>query len=150
MKFTIGRKIGLGFSTILGIIIITGGYSIIQMRHAATNSRNLSDNYVPELAICDELLDGMAGANLNSRSFGLTSDSSYLTKCRTHLDEVDKTIKKAENLATNSLILVKLKEDLKTLTPLFNSYQQAVKDTEATAAELEKLNINSNASSLIY
>lgn len=142
MKFTIGKKIGLGFSTILGIITITGGYSIIQMRHAATNSRNLSDNYVPELAICDEFLDGITGANLNSRSFGLTGESSYLTECRAHLDQLDKTFKKAETLAANSSILVKLKEDLKTLTPLFNSYQQAVKDTETTSAELEKLSIN--------
>jgi CHASE3 domain sensor protein len=77
MKLTIGRKIGLGFSALLLILMGTGGYSIWVMRSAATDSHHLSTEYVPELDVADNLKSTMALVSLNARSYGFTGDGSY-------------------------------------------------------------------------
>jgi methyl-accepting chemotaxis protein len=139
MKLTIGKKIGLGFASLLLISGITGGYSIINMRHAVTNSRYLSDDYVPEMEVADRLGDAIALANLNARSFGLTGEASYLAKCRQALVEVTKAVKDTEALAERSTKLEKLKEQAKTAPGLLAAYQETIAETEKTDAELDQL-----------
>ena len=51
MKLTIGKKIGLGFTALLLILVSTGGYSILVMRSAASDSHYLASEYVPELDV---------------------------------------------------------------------------------------------------
>lgn len=140
MKLTIGKKIGLGFAGLLVILAGTGAYSIIEMKIAVTNSRYLSEEYVPELDVAQNLASSLAKANLNARSFGLTGDQdTYLPKIREGLAAVSKALQNAGDLATRAPRLVKLNEQVKTAPALFATYQKAIDDTTAVDAELDTL-----------
>nr|AUN37516.1 methyl-accepting chemotaxis protein I [uncultured bacterium] len=142
MKLTIGKKIGLGFASLLAILGLTGGYCIVNMRHAVVDSTYLSEDYVPELDIADKLGDAMGHANLNSRSYGLTGDPAYLEKCRAAIAQFDTAFKEAEALAAKTTKLVKLKEQMKTAPALYAAYVTAVNDTERAIKESKELQVS--------
>src|SRR5689334_19635284 len=109
MKLTIGRKIGLGFSALLLILVGTGSYSIFVMRSAASDSHFLATEYVPELEVADNLKSAMASLNLNARSFGFTGDRTYAEEARKAMAEVGIELDAADELATRSVKLTQLK-----------------------------------------
>lgn len=137
MNLTIGKKIGIGFGSLLIILAASGGYSIVKMKTAVVNARILSEDYEPELAIADHLQTSMAAANLNARSFGLTSDFEYHKKCLQGLEGVNAAIKEAEELAAKAPRLVKLNDQMKTAPAIYAAYAKAVADTAQVTAEKE-------------
>jgi len=144
MKLTIGKKIGLGFGAILVILGITGTYSSITMKQAATNSGYLSDDYVPALGLASTMQGQMATAALNGRSFGLTGDKVYLNECRKALIEVRSTVKEVGVLAGKSAKLVSLKEQIKTAPSLIDAYELGVNDTNALDDTMDGLLANAS------
>jgi methyl-accepting chemotaxis protein len=139
MKLTIGKKISLGFGAILAILAVTGGYTILTMKQAARSSGYLSDEYVPELTMAGNLQENLAAAALAGRSYALTSDKSYLEKCRKSLNGLDKAIKDTDALAGSSVKLIKLREQIQQAPALFHNYEQGMNDTEKLEDDLSAL-----------
>ena len=138
MKLTIGRKIGLGFSALLLILVGTGGYSILVMRSAASDSHYLASEYVPELDVADNLKSAMASLNLNARSFGFTGDRIYADEARKALADVSTQLDAADELANRSVKLTQLKTKLAQGRERFDEYQRAYEETEKAQAASEQ------------
>ena len=138
MKLTIGRKIGLGFTALLLILMGTGSYSILVMRSAASDSHSLATEYVPELDVADNLKSTMANLNLNARSFGFTGDRSYAEEARKGLALVSSQLSEADELANRSVKLVQLKSKLAAGRERFDEYQRAFDETEKAQASGEQ------------
>jgi methyl-accepting chemotaxis protein len=138
MKLTIGKKIGLGFTSLLLILMGTGGYSIVVMRSAATDSHHLSTEYVPELDVADNLKSTMALVSLNAYSFGFTGDRSYAEAARKGLSEVAGQLHEADELAARSTKLVQLKSKLAFGRDRFQEFQRAYEETEKAQAATEQ------------
>lgn len=137
MKLTIGKKISLGFASILLILVAIGGFSILKMQQAVTGSKHLSEDYVPELDIAARLQSAMTEVRLNGRSYQFTMEKSYLEKWRKALTGVRTAITEAQALADKTTKLVKLKEQVKTAPTLLASYEQLLTETEQTGDQLE-------------
>jgi len=144
MTFTIGKKIGLGFTSLLVILMATGGYSIVVLRSASTNSHHLATEYVPELELADGLKSTMAMASLNARSYGFTGDRTYLDNARKALVEVSKHLDDAEGLASRSTQLVQLKEKISSGRARFEEYQRAFDETEKAQLSAEQTRAAAN------
>jgi methyl-accepting chemotaxis protein len=134
MTLTIGRKIGFGFAALLGILMATGGYSIVTMRSAATDSGYLAKEYVPELEIADNLKSAMSVVNLNARSFGFTGEREFADATHKSLLEVKQHLKEAADLAQDSVKLVQLKSNIESSRQLFDEYERAFDETEKLQA----------------
>lgn len=137
MKMTIGKKIGLGFTTLLVILTLTGGYAIIRMRSAATGAKCLSNEYVTEWAGADKVIKALDEMMLNSRSYGFTGGKTYFDNVHKALDDMKPHIAELEGLAQRSTKLVKLKEQIGEVKTAAASYEQAFNETAAIVDELE-------------
>ena len=82
MKFTIGKKIGLGFAALLLILTVTGGYAILRMRQAAKAAQNLSASDIAEWGDSQQIYEPLNDLMLAARSFGFTGDKVYLESAR--------------------------------------------------------------------
>ncbi|HEU5080899.1 MAG TPA: methyl-accepting chemotaxis protein [Opitutaceae bacterium] len=138
MKFNIGTKIGLGFATLLTILLATGLFSIVAMEQAASRSRLLSTEYVPELDLTDRFNMAISRTNLAARSYALTGDTSYLEVVHKGMPEIDSVLNETAALAAQSTELVKLKESIGSGRELFSAYAKAVADTEEIMTDLAK------------
>lgn len=138
MKMTIGRRIGLGFATVLAILLVTGAFAVFQMTKAATGARYLSKDYVPEMAVATRLQAAAASAALNTRSFSLSGDNRYLELARKGLGDVAVAIKDAENLAVESTKLTKLKDEVAAGKAAFTTYSQLVEETDKVNTETDR------------
>jgi methyl-accepting chemotaxis protein len=144
MKLTIGRKIGLGFTSLLLILVGTGGYAIVVMRSSATDSHHLSTEYVPELDVADNLKSTMALVSLNARSFGFTGERSYAEAARKGIAEVASQLNEADELAARSTKLAQLKSKLAFGRERFEEYQKAYEETEKAQAATEQARAGSD------
>jgi methyl-accepting chemotaxis protein len=138
MTFTIGKKIGLGFTSLLVILMATGGYSIVVLRSASTDSHNLATEYVPELRVADGLKSAMAFTGINGRSYGFTGDRTFLESARKGLAAVATHLKETEDLASRSVKLVQLKEKIGSGRARFEEYQRAFDETEKSMNSVEQ------------
>jgi len=129
-SLTIGKRIYLGFSAILLILVLIGSYAILQMRSASTGAGYLTNEYIPEVGIAKRMLDGMTDVRVNGRSYQYTGDPSFLTKSREALGVVNAAIKELEELAAKSTKLVKLKADVEKAPQLSATYEQFLNDTQ--------------------
>jgi methyl-accepting chemotaxis protein len=143
MKLSIGKKIGLAFATLLAILVVSGGYSILKMTQAGKSSRHVSEEYLPEIKMTQELSTWVATAFVNARSFGLTGEAKYIERYRKAMAEVENAFKRGATLASNSTQLVKLKSDLEGSHVLLVSYSQMVEETVRLVAEQDKVHQDS-------
>ena len=133
---TLGRKIGLGFGGLILITALLGGMALNHMRTVRSDAHKLATEYVAEAQVAAEFNNALGRAQLDIRSYGFTTEASYLASGRTNLVEVHTWLESAQKLADAHPDLVKLREELKEITPLLASYEQAVAETETKNKEI--------------
>ena len=141
---TLGKKIGLGFGSLILIATLLGTLALVNMRSVSTQSQKLSTQFVPETQVAGNFGGALATAQLAVRSYGLTADNNYLETARKELSEVHVQLAAAQKLSDENADLVKLKEHLGEITPTLKEYEQAVDATETQNKEIitdrDKLN----------
>ncbi len=143
-NLTIGKKIALGFATLIFIAALLGGIAVFSMKSVQTQAQTLAEGFVPETQIAGNLQDAISRAQLGIRSYGFTADNTYLEDARKAIAEVHQYQQAAQKLADGHPELVKLRSDLKDLEPMLQDYENLIAQTEARnkdfAATREKLN----------
>jgi len=143
-NMTIGKKIALGFGTLILIAILLGGMAIYNMKVVQTQSQTLAEGYVPESEIADQLQFAFAKSALAIRGYWLSADNAYLVEARNHLAEVHAQMQAAQKLVDAHPELNKMRENLVALTPALQTYENLVDQTEAKNKDIlvgrDKLN----------
>ena len=129
-SLTIGKRISLGFATILLILVLIGGYAVVQMNSAATGAGYLSNDYIPEVAIAGRMQAGIADVRVHGRSYQYTGDPAFLKTCTEAVGVVKSAIKEFEDLAAKSTKLVHLKEQITKAPQLVSAYEQLLGETQ--------------------
>ena len=124
MKLTIGKKIGLAFTSLLLILTLAGGYGILKMRLAATGAKSLSDEYVAEWVAADKLLESLNDMMLNSRTYSLTGGKTYLDNVHKALIEMKPIIGELQVLSQRASHLARLKDQLTEVQQTATAYEQ--------------------------
>jgi len=125
----LGTKITLGFGSLIAIAVALGGVAIWRMDSAGTQATMLAREYVPEVAVANNVERKSLETMYEMRGYGLTEDEAYLTRGRQNLTEVNKYLKDAEGLADHSPHLVKLKGAVAEVTSGVAEYTGLVEDT---------------------
>ena len=143
-NLNIGKKIALGFGTLILIAILLGGMAIYNMKVVQTQSQTLAEGYVPESEIADQLQFAFAQTVLAIRSYGLSAETAYLAEARKHLAEVHAQMQAAQILADAHPELDKMRENLLALRPALQTYENLVDQTEVKNKDIlvgrDKLN----------
>ena len=134
----VGTKIAVGFACLIVISILLGGMSVFNMKKVQTQSTMLSEEYVAEVDIANELERYSLLTMYDIRGYGLTEDDKFLEGGRQSLQKVKDNLRKAKELADKSAHLVKLKADLPKAEATVLEYERLVNETQKLDVALDK------------
>ena len=138
----LGTKIVLGFSALLVIAIALGGIAVWRMWDVQAQSEMLATEYVPEVAVANNVERDSLLTMYEMRGYGMTEDETYLEKGREHLASVEKDLAEATALADRSPHLVKLKSAVGEVQAKVDEYEKLV---EATVEKNKAIDENRKA-----
>ncbi len=119
----LGKKLGLGFSIILTIMIALGVTAIVNMDLSSKGSNKLAKMYVPEVAAAIDIQKASLLTMHAMRGFNMSDEEAYWTESQNLLSEL-KTVhlKNAEALADKFPQLVKLRDNIVKATAAVEQY----------------------------
>ncbi|MEZ7197695.1 methyl-accepting chemotaxis protein [Pseudodesulfovibrio karagichevae] len=110
-NLNLGLKLGLGFGCLILIAAALGGLAIYDMLAVGEDSRQLAEEYVPEVAIASDLERAVLLTMYAFRGYSLTESEAYWTEGRKQLEETGGILRKATAHAEKYPRLGKLKQD---------------------------------------
>jgi len=139
MKITVGKKIGLGFASLLIILVLTGSFAILRMQGAADRARELSELYVKQLELSSALNSSNAQAGLAARSFSLSNQKSYADEANKYFDSGSDAVKSLEQFSKSHPELTGLSSSISDGRDAYDLYVTGFMETEEA---VERLNMN--------
>ena len=133
---TLGRKIAIGFGTLIAFAAILGAVAVLSMKSVERAAITLATEYVPETDIASNLESAIWELQLEVRSYGFTGEEKYLTAARTALKDVHSHLDQAQKLSDAHPDLVKLRGDLAALKPALAAYEKAIEETVVKNKEI--------------
>ncbi|HKI80538.1 MAG TPA: chemotaxis protein, partial [Pseudodesulfovibrio sp.] len=107
----LGLKLGIGFGCLILIAAALGGTAIYDMLVVSEDSRQLAEEYVPEVSIASQLERSALLTMYAFRGYSLSESQVYWTEGRKRLDETGEILSAAKAHADKYPRLVKLKQD---------------------------------------
>ncbi len=129
---SLGLKITLGFALLIVIAGILGMMAIWNMSRVETQSTMLAHEYVPEVAVANELRGASNRVMYEMRGYGFTEDTAYYDAGMKELAAVDAALEKARKLEEKSSNLKQLKGQLEIATRAVDAYKALVQQTVDT------------------
>jgi len=143
-NFTIGQKIGGGFTLLILLTAGLGGTALITMRAVRDKAKQLSTEFVPEAKLAVALNDAVSSTMLSARSYGLTADEKFRVETQKNLAEIQRAITPLRQHSDSHPNLVKLRGLLGEIDLAFANFSQRILETEtknqAITASRERLN----------
>jgi len=128
---TLGFRISLGFGFLIAIVLVIGLTGIINMRTASSDSSRLSQIYVPEVSIANDILQNVSQGRYYILSFSDLDDEASLVKAKKNFAELQTNLLKAEELG-KKYSLKKLLEHEKIAAKSLVDYMASVERSEKT------------------
>ncbi len=141
----LGVKIGLGFGILILIACALGGMAIVQMSTVSGDTERLAQEYVPELAIANDVERHAQLAMYAWRGFAYSGMEHFKAEGLKELDIVKKFIADAAAHAEKFVKLVKLKENAAIAKSRLEEYVKQATATETGITNAEKLQGTMNA-----
>ena len=132
-------KISLGFAAILLLAIALGTVALWNMNRVEHLSVKLDHEYVPEVAVANNVERYSLETMYEMRGYGLSQGKAYLDAGNKNLQEVKKYLEEAKQLSARSSDLIKLKEGVGVAETKVNEYEQIVSQTVAKNEEIANL-----------
>jgi len=149
-QMKLGAKIGLGFGVLLAIAALLGIVAIWNMDGVQEQSTMLAKEYVPEVAVANNIERMSMETMYEMRGYGYTAEDRFLEEGRKHLEKVKQHLKEAEDLSKEAVHLVKLKEHVGEIENGIEEYEELVNQTEVNNNALEEHHEELNKSAATY
>lgn len=129
-------KMGIGFGIVILLCLAIGGLAVLNMLQIQTQSKQLDEEYVPEVDIANNIERNSLQVMYNMRGFSLNFNKSYYELSQEFMDELNKYLDQAEQLANEHEGLVQLREDV---TVAKNNVAEYASLAEETASVIDEL-----------
>lgn len=134
----LGVKIGSGFALLLAIAITLGGLAIWNMATVKEQSTMLAEEYVPEVAVGNNIERFSLMTMFEMRGYGFTEEQSFLDKGHTNLQQVKNYLDEGQALAAKSPHLKKLKGAIDNVDEHLREYEDLSEQTITINAKMAK------------
>ncbi len=134
----LAAKIGLGFATLVIIAVLLGLLAIINMSRVNKQSTMLSQEYIPEVAVNNEVERYSLLTMYSIRGYGFTEEERFLKDGQASLENVKASLASARDLAAKSVHLVKLAGAVDAADKKVQEYGQLLEQTVALNKKLEE------------
>ncbi|WP_245611249.1 HAMP domain-containing protein [Solidesulfovibrio alcoholivorans] len=132
----LGFKIGMGFGGLILIACALGLLGVFNMRSVETTSASLSQQYIPETGIANEIERTSMLTMHAMRSYALSLDQKYRDQAKTETEAVRKALAQARELSAKYPSLVRLKADIPKAEAAAESYFALAAETETRIKSL--------------
>ncbi len=149
-RFGIGKKLILGLGTLIGISVVVGTLAILSMLSIQGNSMELSNQYLPEVLVVNEIERSTLKAMYNTRGYWLTGENSYYDEAMKNLQSLDKALADAEALLERSPKLVKLRENLPKAREFKATYMDLLAKTKAKTDQVAQSRVSMDAAAKAF
>ncbi len=144
----LGFKIGLGFGLLLLIAFALGTMAVVSMRRASVNATSMAREYVPEVALANDIERHVQLLMTAMQGYVLQYDPAYWNDA---LDELA-TIKKSLDAVTDHVSqypgLAQLKTSGESIRSQLEEYEGACKETEAVINDVKDVKKRMDAAAL--
>jgi methyl-accepting chemotaxis protein len=134
----LGLKIGLGFAALLTIAATLGILAIVNMSNVQTKSVMLEQEYVPEVAIANQIERSSFRTMYAMRGYGLTAEKSFLDNARENLQALHERLNKAKDLGDKSPNLKALKPAVEKVEKAVAEYERLTEETVSTNQKMDE------------
>ena len=141
---TVGKKISMGFSIILLILVILGSLSVIQMSSIKSKSGYLAEDYLPEVVLVSQIERDAREIMYEARGYAFTEKKDYFDLAKKSLKDLHEVFKKTEELANKSTKLVKLKTELPEAIKATKEYEELLEKTAKSIDDIDNTKTNMN------
>ncbi len=135
----LSKKMGIGFGILLLIAFILGGMAVWIMTRMAMESGVLSNEYVPEVKVANEMERSSLMTMYNMRGYAYTQEQRFLEQGMAYLEEVKTRLAAAEDLAAKSPHLDKLREAVKVVEDRVGEYEKMAEETVKRNDEIARM-----------
>ena len=135
-NMSLGMKIASGFLILIIISIALGAMAIYNMGAVETQSTMLAHEYVPEVAVANELRGAYKRVMYEIRGYGFTEDDVFYKDAQKEMAAVDAALEQARTLEANSPNLKALKGQIEVATKAVEEYKKLMEQTVETNAKL--------------
>jgi methyl-accepting chemotaxis protein len=147
----IGMKLTLGFGMVIFIALVLGAMGVWNMNTARYQASVLSDEYVPEVAIAQELRAASNRVMYQMRGYSLAESEDYYKLALEELKAIAKALEEGNQLAGRAEHLTALKGQLEIASKAVSEYEQLAIETKAgiDAMAIERGKMDSAAGAYI-
>lgn len=135
----LSMKIGIGFGALILIFSILGIIAIIRMKNVETESEILATEYVPEVSVSNNIERHALMTMYAMRGYTFTQDKRYLEDGKMSLQETERYIKTAKDLAERASHLVMLRSELEEIQQKTEEYKKLAYQTAEKNETLSRL-----------
>lgn len=146
----LGAKLSIGFGLLILLSMILGAIAVMNMSRISVKSNYLANEYVPEVIVSNNLERASLQTMFAMRGYGFTEQEEYYQEGREKLNQVKKYIQEAQELAQNSEVLVKLKENVDVVEKNVIEYESLVDETVETNAILTTTRENMDKAASLF
>jgi len=146
----LATKMGIGFGILLLIAFILGGMAAWTMTRMAGESATLSNEYVPEVEVANEVERASLMTMFNMRGYAYTREQQFLDQGLAYLEEVKAHLADAEDLAARSPHLTKLKEAIRVVGDRLAEYEKMARDTIKRNEVIDRMRDQMNVSAVNF
>jgi methyl-accepting chemotaxis protein len=125
----LGTKITVGFVSLVAIAVALGGLAIYSMKSVEGESIKLSEEYVPEVDLCNQVERNSLMTMYAMRGYGLSEEKRFYDAGMKSLAELDKWLGECEALAARAKSLTKLGPAVQKTKEAVQQYRDLVAHT---------------------
>ncbi len=150
-NYTIGQKIGFGFTIVVAIAVTVGVLAIWNMHAVKTDASELQKERVPELTVANRVEASALLMMYELRAYGLIGENDYLERGRKHLNELKTALQDARTLSATSSGMKGLATAAETAIGHVQTYEARLAETEAAnrAIEAQRTAMNGAAAKFV-
>jgi len=138
VKLTLGKKISLGFAGLIVIAMVLGAVAVVNMNKVTGESEKLAVEYVPEVDVGAKIRGAANRIMYDMRGYGFTENDTYFKQAQKELEALKTGVKEGRSLASKAVHLRQLSPNLDKIENAMAEYENAMQQTSAQTASLEK------------
>ncbi|MGE5309190.1 MAG: methyl-accepting chemotaxis protein [Deltaproteobacteria bacterium] len=146
----LGWKIGGAFVIILGLLMLVGSITILNLSKVKTVTGALSSENLPSVDISNKIERVTASTYTLTQAYLTDGDKKQLAGIRTDLEEIKKLLRDAETLGSKSVKLKQLRDAVAQIDELTKKYERGLNQISQLTNELNQVKNKANDSVRVY
>src|SRR5271157_1573995 len=99
-NFKIGTKLAIAFSSIILLLMLIGGLSLLNILNIGNRASDLSEEYLPMSIISNNISSSAQKIALSQQSYSFTFEKAYLDEGRKYLDSLKNYLRQAKEITS--------------------------------------------------